>query len=128
MRRKCMMAEETGKKEQDEGKPLEKLTAKELREIAMTIPHSTAVHDMKKDELVAFIREARGIRDKAPARPAGKKKAVRLKRTKAELKARIRELKDAKQEAIEAKDGGKIRTLRRAISRLKKKTREAAGV
>ena len=47
------MAEETKKKEPHEEKPLEKMTVKELREIALAIPHSTAVHDMKKDEIVA---------------------------------------------------------------------------
>ena len=123
-----MMPEDTGKKEPPEAKPLEKLTVKELREIALTLPHSTAIHDLKKDELIALIREAKGLKGEAPAKPAKKKKAARLKLTKAELKARIRELKGVKQQAIEAKDGGKIRTLRRAISRLKKKSRVAAGI
>jgi len=121
-----MMAEDTGKKEPQEGKPLEKLTVKELREIALTIPHSSAVHDMKKDELIALIREAKGLKDQTAAKPS-KKKAVKLKLTKAELKTRIRELKEAKQRAIETKDPGKVKTLRRAISRLKKKSRVASG-
>jgi hypothetical protein len=121
-----MMAEDTGKKEPYEGKPLEKLTVKELREIALTIPHSAAIQDMKKDALIALIRETKAIKGEAPVKPA-KKKAVKLKLTKAELKARIREFKGAKQQAREAKDGGKIKTLRRAISRLKKKSRVAAG-
>ena len=40
------MAEETTKKEPGE-KQLDKLTVKELREIAKEIPHEKAIHDMK---------------------------------------------------------------------------------
>ncbi len=119
------MAEETKKREPQEEKPLDKLTVKELREVAMKIPHTVAVSDMKKDELIAFIREARGIRDEAPARK--KKKVVKLKMTKSELKTRIRELKGLTASAREGKDGKQVRVLRRRISRLKKKSRHAAG-
>jgi hypothetical protein len=78
---------------------------------------------MKKEELVAFIREARGIRDEAPAK---KKKAARIKVTKVELKARIRRLKASKGEALEASDSRKVSLLRHRISRLKKRSRRAA--
>ena len=61
------MSEETRKKEHDE-KHLDKLTIKELREIAAEIPHEKAVHEMKKEELIAFIKEVRGIKDETPAR------------------------------------------------------------
>ena len=47
------MSEETHKKEHDE-KHLEKLTIKELREIAADIPHEKAIHEMKKEELIAI--------------------------------------------------------------------------
>jgi hypothetical protein len=121
------MTEETRKKEQtEENQPLEKMTVKELRAIAMEIPHEHAVHDMKKEELIAFIKEARGIQDEAPAKK--KKKVIKLKLTKTELKARIRELKGLKMQALEEKDDKKVRTLRHRISRLKKKSRKAAGV
>ena len=119
------MTEEIKKKEPNADKPLERMTVKELREIALDIPHAQAVHDMKKEEIIAFIRETRGIRDKAPARK--KKKVVKLKMTKPELKTRIRELKGLKMRAWEEKDGNKVRVLRRLISRLKKKSRNAAG-
>ena len=119
------MTEETKKKEPNADKPLEKMTVKELREIAIDIPHVQAVHDMKKEEIIAFIREARGIRDEAPARK--KKKVVKLKMAKPELKARIRELKGLKMQALEEKHGKKVRVLRHLISRLKKKSRKAAG-
>ena len=119
------MTEETKKKEPHKEKPLEKMTVKELREIALEIPHAQAVHDMKKEEIITFIREARGIRDEAPARK--KKKVVKLKMTKPELKVRIRELKGLKTRAREEKDGKKVRVLRHLISRLKKKSRKVAG-
>ena len=118
------MAEQTKKKEQHEEKPLEKMTVKELREIAMVIPHTTAIHDMKKDELLAFIREAKGIKDEAPVKK--RKKTIKLKMTKAELKAKIREMKAMRLQALEAKEREKVIALRHRISGLKKKSRRAA--
>ena len=114
------MAEETTKKEPGD-KQLDKLTVKELREIAKEIPHEKAIHDMKKEELVALIKEARGIKDEKPV--AKKKQAVRIKMTKLELKNRIRELKLLKSQAMEAKERKEAALLRRRISRLKKKSR-----
>jgi hypothetical protein len=117
------MTEEIKEKEHDE-KHLEKLTIKELREIAMEIPHSTAVHDMKKEEVIAFIKEARGIKDETPIKK--KKKTGKIKMTKAELKAKIRELKGLRLQAIEEKDSKKTILLRHKVSRLKKKSRRIA--
>ena len=114
------MSEETHKKEHDE-KHLEKLTIKELREIATGIPHERAIHDMKKDELVAFIKEARGIKDETPVKK--KKHLVKIKMTKPELKARIRELKAMKMQAMESNENKKVVMLRQQISQLKKKSR-----
>jgi hypothetical protein len=119
------MTEEIKKMEPKADKPLEKMTVKELREIALDIPHAHAVHDMKKEEIIAFIRETRGGRDEAPARK--KEKVVKLKMTKTELKTKIRELKGLTERAREEKDGKQIRTLRHRISRLKKKSRKAVG-
>jgi hypothetical protein len=119
------MTEETRKKEPNADKPLDKMTVKELREIALEIPHAQAVHDMKKEEIIAFIREARGIREEAPARK--KKKVVKPKMTKTELKTKIRELKGLTERAREEKDGKQVRVLRRRISRLKKKSRKVVG-
>jgi hypothetical protein len=117
------MTEENRKKEQHPEK-LEKMTVKELRETAMELPHDQAVHDMKKEELIAFIREARGI-EEVPGRIM--KKTVKLKMTKPELKSRIRELKGLKIQAGEGKDASRVRALRRRISRLKKKSRRVSG-
>ncbi len=118
------MSEETHTNEHRE-KPLEKLTVKELREIAGEIPHERAIHDMKKDELVAFIREARGIKEAAPAKK--KKQAVKIKMTKPELKTRIRELKALRSQALESKESKKAVMLRHQISQLKKKSRRVAA-
>ncbi len=118
------MSDETRKKEHDE-KHLEKLTVKELREIAAEIPHERAIHDMKKEELLAFIKEARGIKDETPVKK--KKHVVKIKMTKTELKARIRELKVLRSEAMEAKENKKAVMLRHRISQLKKKSRHVAA-
>jgi hypothetical protein len=117
------MSEETNKKGHGE-KHLEKLTIKELREIAAEIPHERAIIDMKKEELVAFIKEARSIKDETPAKK--KKHVVKIKMTKPELKARIRELKAVKGQALESNENKKVAVLRHQISQLKKKSRRVA--
>jgi hypothetical protein len=118
------MSEETHKKEHDE-KHLEKLTVKELREIAAEMPHEKALHDMKKADLVAFIKEARGIKKEIHAK---KKPAVKLKMTKPELKAKIRELKVMRLQALESHEHKKAVILRHQIGQLKKKSRRVAAV
>jgi len=118
------MSEETHKKEHNE-KNLKKLTVKELRVIAAEIPHERAIHDMKKEELVAFIKEARGIKDETPAKK--KKHVFKIKMTKPELKARIRELKALKGQALESNENKKVVVLRHQISQLKKKSRHIAA-
>jgi hypothetical protein len=119
------MSEETHKKEHTE-KHLEKLTVKELREIAAEIPHERAIHDMKKEELIAFIKEAKGIKDEGHVhkhRPKGK-----IKMTKPQIKAKIRELKVLRWQALEGREGKKAVMLRHQISQLKKKSRHIDAV
>lgn len=99
-------------------KPLDKMTVKELREIAKDIPGITGVHAMKKDELITEIKAAKGIKDKPVKKAAG---------TTQEYKLKIRALKAERQAALEAKDRKKATILRRRISRLKKKTRKVAA-
>ena len=118
------MSEETHDKEQAEIH-LEKLTIKELREIAAELPHERAIHDMKKAELVVFIKEARGIKDGTPVKK--KKRAAKIKMTKPELKARIRELKALRGQALESNENKKAATLRHQISQMKKKSRHIAA-
>ena len=118
------MSEETHKKEHDE-KNLKKLTVKELRVIAAEIPHERAIHDMKKEELVALIKEARGIKNETPVKK--RKHLAKIKMTKPELKARISELKVMKLQALESNDNNNVVMLRHQISQLKKKSRRFAA-
>ena len=88
------MAEEVKKEEQQEKKPLDKMTVVELREAAKNeIPDITGVSGMKKDQLLTIMKEARGIVDEAPAKKmkakkakiAGPKKEMSVKEMKEEI-------------------------------------------
>ncbi len=123
------MSEETKKK--DHEKPIDKMTIKELREVALEIPHEhteVAVRDMNKEQLIAFIKESRGIKDEGPVHHEKKKKKVKAKviLTKQDIKARIRDFKKAKAAAHEDKEKARAAVLRRRISRLKKQSRKIA--
>ena len=120
-----MMEETHHKKEHDE-KHLDKLTVKELRDIAAQFPHERAVHDMKKEELIVFIKEAKGIKDDEPAHKHKHKGKIKLSRP--ELKAKIRELKILRGQALEESETQKAVSLRHQISRLKKISRRVAEV
>jgi hypothetical protein len=108
-----------GKKEKAEKKerPLEKMTAKELRELAMTIPGIVGAHGMNKEEVLSAIKQARGIKEEP-----GKKGD----RSMRQLKEKVKELRGKKAEVREKSDKKGLDRLRRRISRLKKKTRQAA--
>jgi ABC-type uncharacterized transport system ATPase subunit len=98
-------------------KPLDKMTATELRVVAKEIEGITGVHGMNKAELLDVIRQAKGI--EAP----GKQKDVSYIRG---IKGKIRYLKHQRQDALSASDAVKANRLRLRINRLKKKTRRAA--
>jgi hypothetical protein len=106
------------KKEKNEKKekPLERMTAKELREMALGIEGIVGVHAMNKSELVAAIKEARGTE---PEKKRDKSGDVRS------IKKKIKELRSQKETMKEAGEKDKVQMLRRKISRLKKKTRRA---
>lgn len=108
-----------GKKEKAEKKekPLEKMTSKELRALAMTIPDIVGVHGMNKEEVLSAIKKARGIKEET-----GKKGD----RSMRQLKEKIKELRGKKVEVREKNEKKSIDRLRLRISRLKKKTRKAA--
>jgi hypothetical protein len=112
-----------GKKEKEKKeKPLDKMTAPELRVIAKELPDITGVHGMNKPELLKLIKKARGIEETAKKKGAAGK-SVR------ELKVKIKELKSKRETyAAEMKEqGGKMLDIfRRRISRLKKKSRNTA--
>ena len=108
-------------------KPLEKLTATELREMALGIPGIEGVHAMKKGELIAAIRKAKGL-----AEPDEKERKAFAKKTKivltpAELKKRVRELRVKRGEAVDQRNWKMAEILRKRISRTKKMSRRAAG-
>lgn len=109
------------KEKEELGKSLDKMTAKELREIAIEIPGVAGVHAMKKEELLKIIKEAKGIKDE------GRKRSIKAQKTDVnvgELKKKIRLLKDEKTKARTEKDRKKVEILRRRINRIKKKTRK----
>ena len=99
-------------------KPLEKMTVKDLREMAKDMPGISGVHGMKKDELIVAIKKVKGIKEE----PVKKADA-----SVAEIKTKIKSLKAQRQAALEAKDKKMATIYRRQISRLKKKTRRKAA-
>ena len=101
----------------EQEKPLDKMTAKELREVAKEIPEITGVHGMVKADLLSAIKAARGIVEETPVLPS--KATGNIKKT-------IKDLKKARQAALEAKDRKMATVYKRRISRLKKKSRKAA--
>ncbi len=105
------------KKKNIKEKPIDKMTVKELREVAKETPEITGVHGMNKAELVGSIKKARGIED------TPKKKGDASVR---DIKLKIRKLK-AETEAFLKADNKKMAIIfKRRISRLKKKTRKPA--
>jgi hypothetical protein len=108
-----------------EEKPLDKMTVKELREVALKMGGIEGVTGMKKEQLLEIVRKEKGLEEEAPAKKKGKK-AAKVEGSVAELKEKITALKKEKREAQQAKDKTQIKILRRRISRLKKKTRRAA--
>ncbi len=115
--------EEVAEKVEEKEKPLDRMTAKELREIAREIPGVEGVHAMKKEQLLEIIKKARGIKEEAPVRKGEKEPAEKV--SVVALKQKIMLLKQEKEAAREAKDRKKVDILRRRINRLKKRTRKA---
>lgn len=105
------------KGKEDAEKPLEKMTVKELREIALAIPELTGVHGMNKQDLLSAVKAHKGIVEE---------KTKTTSQSVKSLKKQIRELKAKKLAAAEEKNRKQTHILRRQLSRLKKKTRRAA--
>ncbi len=106
-----------GKKKVAKEKPREKMTAKELRDVALQIPEIVGVHGMNKTELISSIKKARGIEEKDIKKGDS---SVR------DIKKKIKTLKKRRAAALEQHDNKMATIYRRRISRLKKKTRRAA--
>ncbi|MCF8035725.1 MAG: Rho termination factor N-terminal domain-containing protein [Desulfobacteraceae bacterium] len=108
-----------GKKEkQTKEKPLEKMTASELRDMAINLPEITGASGMNKTELIKAIKKVKGIED------TGRKKQADV--SVRQIKEKIRELKKQRQTCLEQDDKKMADIYRRKISRLKKKTRRVA--
>ena len=108
------------KKERKEKKekPLDKMTATELRKYALDMGEITGVHGMNKEELLAAIKEVKGIKDE------GK---VTEKVSMRDLKEKAREMRAKKQEAtVAGEPPKKVDILRKKANRMKKRTRRAA--
>lgn len=106
--------ERKGKKE----KPLDKMTATELRKHALELGEISGVHGMNKEELLSAIKKVKGIKEEGKA---VEKVSVR------DLKEKARELRVKKLEAIAAGASRKqIDILRKKANRLKKRTHQAA--
>jgi protein-arginine kinase activator protein McsA len=115
------------KQEEIPEKPLDKMTATELREFVLSknLEGVTGVHAMKKEELLKAVKEAMGIKDEAPAKK-GKGPDVKKELNVKELKEKIAQLKEQKKEILASKDKKKAGVLRRRINRLKKQTKRVA--
>jgi hypothetical protein len=109
----------------EEEKPLDKMTAKDLREIAREIPGVEGAHAMKKEQLLEIIKKARGIKEEVPEEK-GEKKGAEKEALIKELKQKISLLKQEREAARAEKNGEKLDILRRRINRLKKRTRKVA--
>ena len=102
----------------EKDQPLEKLTVKELKEMALAMGGITGVTAMKKEELLAAIKEAKGI----PVQKTREKPVDTI----VEIKKKMRELRVKRDEFRGAGKRKEMGLLKRRISRLKKKTRRLA--
>jgi hypothetical protein len=115
--------EEDKVEKEEKEKPLDKMTATELREMALGIPEITGAHAMKKEELLEAIKKAKGIEDEKPVKKKGKE-ALKQEVSIKELKEKIVLFKEEKKAARLSRDKKKVDVLRRRINRLKKRTRK----
>jgi hypothetical protein len=106
------------KKKETKEKPLEKMTAKELRELGKQLPGITGVYGMNKAELISSIKKARGIEEDTTKKSSDA--SVR------EIKKRIKSLKAEREIALSNDEKKMADIYKRRITKLKKKTRRAA--
>jgi len=104
-------------KKAEKEKPLDKMTVKELRDLAKESTDLTGVSGMNKPELVSAIKKLRGIQEDS----SGKSDA-----TVREIKKKMRELKIVQASAVSEENLRMARIYKKKIVRLKKLTRRAA--
>jgi hypothetical protein len=115
--RRGIMAKKERKEKKE--KPLEKMTATELRKYALDLGEISGVHGMNKEELLAAVRKVKGLKDE------GKKQVEQV--SMRDLKEKAKAMRTKKLEAIAGDEPqSKIDILRRRANRLKKRTRKAA--
>lgn len=93
------------------------MTVKELREVALELPEITGVHGMNKGELLAKIKEAKGIEDEPVHEHSD---------SVGKVKNRIKAFKAKRAAALQENDAKMATIYKRRISRLKKKSRKVA--
>ncbi len=99
-------------------KSLDKMTAKELRQLCMDkLPMITGASGKDKETLVKEIKDAFGFKDD------GEKHVSPYKKQIGALKGQIKEMRKAKLESGSRKDR---EIIRRKINKLKKRTRRLA--
>jgi hypothetical protein len=115
---------------EDKHESIDKMTVKELRDLAKECD-VTGTSGMKKDELLASIKAAKGIVDEKPQAAAPKKVAKKGPSAKKapitsvrECKALINVLRSEKITAKSSGDQTTVEVLRRRINVLKKKSRK----
>ncbi len=97
-------------------KKLEKMTIKELREIALQIPEISGVHGMNKEELISALKKVYGI-EEAPRKVGGSMR---------ELKAKVKKFRELAEKAKAEGDLERYHRYRKLASRFKKRTRKLA--
>ena len=108
----------TKERKEKKEKPLDKMTATELRKYALELGEISGVHGLNKEELLGAIKKVQGIKE------AGKAVEVLSVR---DLKEKARQLRAKKLEAITAGAPRKqIDILRKKANRVKKRTHQAA--
>lgn len=101
-------------------KPLEKMTAKELRELCIEkIPQITGASGMSKEELLQNIKEFLGLLDQESTTSPYKEQIFSIKR-------QIKELRAQKQD-LSSRQNKQREHLRKRIKQLKKQTRRLAA-
>ena len=111
-------------------KDLEKMTVPKLREEALKYHDkiTSAVHGMKKSELVEALMEVLGIEEE-PEKVVEKKIKKKAKTfSKESLKKEMMAFKKEKEDALKGKDKIKVKRLRKKIKILKRKIKRFVEV
>ncbi len=102
-------------------KPLDKMTAKELRELVLKqIPQITGASGMGKDELLVQIKEVLGIGGEEGSSVSPYKAKI------LSMKSKMRDLRAKRTETSGDDERKQKDILRRKINKLKKRTRRLA--